>query len=88
VWLAQCLIGIEQRKIKSLEKKKGDLKEVLKDTEKLLTEQLDPELYRSLKSIIKREMKEELESMRNDSAGCTDKCKVRNKLAECELDRN
>lgn len=57
VWLAQGLIGIEQRKIKSLEKKKGDLKEVLKDTEKLLTEQLDPELYRSLKSIIKREMK-------------------------------
>jgi len=45
VWLTQCLIEMEQRKIKLLEKKKGELKEVLKDTEKMLTEQLDPSLY-------------------------------------------
>ncbi|MFO0116854.1 MAG: hypothetical protein ACK521_04320 [bacterium] len=57
VYLLQFLIGHEERKIKSLEKQRGDLKVVLRDTEKILTEKLDPSLYNNLKMIIKREMK-------------------------------
>lgn len=33
-------------------------------------------------------MKDEFERMRNDAAGCTDKCKLRNKLAEAEAERS
>lgn len=57
VYLLQFFIGHEDQKIKSLEKKRGDLKAVLRDTEKVLTEKLDPSLYNNLKLIIKREMK-------------------------------
>lgn len=57
VYLLQFLIGHEERKIKSLEKQRGDLKVVLRDTEKILTEKLDPSLYNNLKMIIKRELK-------------------------------
>lgn len=57
VYLLQFLIGHEERKIKSLEKQRGDLKVVLRDTEKILTDKLDPSLYNNLKMIIKREMK-------------------------------
>ena len=57
VYLLQFLIGHEERMIKSLEKQRGDLKVVLRDTEKILTEKLDPSLYNNLKMIIKREMK-------------------------------
>ncbi len=57
VYLLQFLIGHEERKIKCLEKQRGDLKVVLRDTEKILTEKLDPSLYNNLKMIIKREMK-------------------------------
>jgi hypothetical protein len=60
----------------------------MRDTEKILTDQLDPVLYKNLKMIIKREMKQELQQLRNDSLGCTDKCRVRNKLVETELERN
>ena len=56
VYLLQFFIGHEERKIKSLEKQRGDLKAVLRDTEKVLTEKLDPSLYNNLKQIIKREM--------------------------------
>ena len=57
VYLLQFLIGHEERKIKSLEKQRGDLKVVLRDTEKILTEKLDPSLYNNLKMIIMPEMK-------------------------------
>ena len=57
VYLLQFFIGHEEQKIKSLEKQRGDLKAVLRDTEKVLTEKLDPSLYNNLKQIIKREMK-------------------------------
>jgi len=33
-------------------------------------------------------MKDEIEKMRNDTAGCTEKCRIRTKLSECELERN
>jgi hypothetical protein len=65
-----------------------NLKAQLRETEKKLTEQLDPEVYKNLKMIICREMKDELEQMKNDDSGCSDKCRVRNRLAECEINRN
>lgn len=51
------MIGIEKRRIQAKEKQKGDLKVRLRDTEKILTDQLDPSLYKSLKMIVRREMK-------------------------------
>lgn len=60
VYLSQFVIGHEERRIKDFEKQRGDLKVVLRDTEKILTDQLDPSLYKNLKLIIKREMKQEL----------------------------
>jgi hypothetical protein len=88
VYAFQLLIYLEQGKVKEREKQKGDLKTQLRDTEKLLTDQLDPSLYKSLKHIVKREMKHELQQMRNDELGCTDKCRVKNKMIELDLDRN
>lgn len=66
IYLLQILRGHEEGRIKDLEKQRGDLKVVLRDTEKMLTDQLDPSLYKNLKMIIKREMKQELQQLRND----------------------
>ena len=41
-----------------------------------------------MKRLVKNEMKQELESMRNDSQGCTKKCKIKNKLLEVDIERH
>jgi len=43
-----------------------------------IRERVDPQLYETFRKIILKEEKEEVEKLRRDSSGCTQKCRVKN----------
>lgn len=49
---------------------------------------MDPNLYESLKEIVKKEIKAEIEFMRRSDQGCTEKCRAQNKMLEMNLERH
>ena len=64
------------------------MKGQLKNTEKLLVDKIEPELYQTIKNVILREEKHQIQLMKKDTAGCTDKCRLKNKMVECDLERH
>lgn len=77
-----------QKRVVSFETARAKLKAQLKDTEKLLIDRMDPTLYTTLKEIVKKDMKSELELLRKNDLGCTDKCRTKNRLLEVNLERH
>ena len=80
--------GRYDKSIKKLEKKKTNLSDKMKDTEKLLVDRLDPEIYKTLKRIVMKEEKQKFEMMKLHEMGCSEKCRVKNLSLELDLDRN
>ena len=60
----------------------------MKDTEKLLIDRLDPEIYKTLKRIVMKEEKNKLEMLKLNEMGCSEKCRVKNTCLEIDLHRN
>jgi len=66
---------LEKRTHKS-EMQAKHLKEKLKDAKRLLISQMDPTLVEAVKEIIKADMQEEIERMRDSDQGCSQKCRL------------
>lgn len=49
---------------------------------------MDPSLLDTLKSIVLKDVKFEQEKRRMDPLGCTDKCKLMNKMLELDAERH
>jgi len=71
-----------------MEEKRKELQGQLKDAEKLLVDKMDPQLLETVKKVLRREMKNEIDAMRTDSTGCTEKCKIKNRVLEADLERH
>jgi hypothetical protein len=65
-----------------------DLKMQLKDTERLLVEKMDPKLYDTMRKVVRKDLKHEIAAMRAHADGCTEKCRIKNKLVELDLNRH
>lgn len=76
------------RKANKLDKMHKSLKEKLKDAKRMLLSNMDPILVESLKSIVRADMKNELETMRNSDLGCSEKCQVSNRILQIDKERN
>ena len=77
-----------QKSLSKLEKKRVNIKSQMKDTEKLLVDRLDPEIYKTLKRIVMKEEKHKFEMMKLHEMGCQEKCRIKNTLLELDLNRN
>lgn len=73
------------RKNEQLAKK---LKEQLKDTKRMLVSQMDPQFVQVFKEIVKGDMKDEIEQMRNSDQGCSEKCKLTMDMHKLDVERN
>ena len=80
--------GRFEKSITKLEKKRVNLKTQMKDTEKLLVERLDPDIYKTLKRIVMKEESAKLESLKLHEMGCSEKCRVKNLCLELDMQRN
>ena len=54
----------------------------------MLIETMDPDLYRSLKEIVMRDMKKDIDLMKLNGKDCTEKCKLKNRALDLDLQRN
>ena len=74
--------------VKRLSKRQEALEGDIKDTEKLLVDRLDPELYKTLKRIVMKEEKNKLQVMKLSEMGCTEKCSTKAMSLKFDLERN
>ena len=74
--------------VKRLSKRQEALEGDIKDTEKLLVDRLDPELYKTLKRIVMKEEKNKLQVMKLADMGCTEKCSTKAMALKFDLERN
>jgi hypothetical protein len=49
---------------------------------------MDPLVVETIKEIVRRDMKGELEEMKNSDLGCSDKCRLLKQISDKELERN
>lgn len=54
----------------------------------MLVDTIDKELFKTIKSVVLRDMKHEIQALRNDEKGCTDKCRLKGHLSELDLERH
>lgn len=54
------------------------LKEQMKDAKRMLISQMDPVMIETVKEIVKADMREEIERLRNSNDGCSQKCQLTN----------
>ena len=66
----------------------NNLKPQIQAQEILLRETIDPALYETFRNLFIKEKKEQLEDLRMNEQGCTDKCRVKNSALETDLQRN
>lgn len=71
-----------------MEEKRNELQGQLKDAEKRLVDKMDPQLLETVKKVLRREMKGEIDAMRTNQTGCTEKCKIKNRVLEEDLERH
>lgn len=76
------------RQEKDQEKRHRKLKDQMKDTKRLLISHMDPFMVQTVKEIIKKDIRKEIEAMRNSDQGCSLKCKAINQLLTKDIDRN
>ena len=60
----------------------------MKDTEKLLIDRLDPQIYKTLKKIVMKEEKAKFELMKLHEMGCSEKCRIKNYALDLDCKRN
>ena len=93
VSLSLCVIGFtvagwylekRSRRNEQLVKK---LKEKLKDAKRLLVSQMDPVMVEAVKEIVRGDMREELERLRNSDDGCSEKCKLTTQMLKTDVAR-
>ena len=83
--LAGFMLDKQSRKSEVLARK---LKEKLKDTKKLLISQMDPALVEAVKDIVRADMKDELQKMRDSEEGCSQKCQMTVRMHKLDVERN
>ena len=71
-----------------LTSRKETLEGDIKDTERLLVDRLDPELYKTLKRIVMKEEKNKLQTMKLGEMGCTEKCTTKAMALKFDLERH
>ena len=49
---------------------------------------MDPVVVETLRSIVRKDMRNEIEEMRNSEAGCSMKCQLIKRIADLEVKRN
>jgi hypothetical protein len=49
---------------------------------------MDPLVVEAVREIVKRDMKSEIEEMRNSDRGCSEKCRLIKLISEKEISRN
>lgn len=83
--MAGFMLDKRSRKAETLAKK---LKEKLKDAKRMLISQMDPELVKVVKEIVKADMKEDIERLKNSDEGCSQKCKLTHQMLKLDIDRH
>ncbi|CDW86271.1 UNKNOWN [Stylonychia lemnae] len=76
------------KKEKDQEKRHKKLKDQLKDTKRLLISHMDPIMIQTVKEIVRKDMRREIEQMKNSDQGCSVKCKLINEMLKKDLGRN
>jgi hypothetical protein len=76
------------KKEKDQEKKHRKLKDKLKDTKRLLISHMDPLMVQTVKEIVRKDMRKEIEEMRQSDEGCSLKCRLTNDMLKKDLGRN
>ena len=64
------------------------LKEQLKDTKRLLLSHMDPIMVQTVKELVRKDMRREIEAMKNSDEGCSQKCRLMNDMFRKDLGRN
>ena len=64
------------------------LRDKLKDAKRMLLSNMDPFIVETLKEIVKKDLKKEIQEMRQSDSGCSDKCRLINEVQKYELERN
>jgi len=82
------LIQRQDGLLDKLQMEKIDLKPKLKDIERMLRDNTDPELYKTYKRMILKEEEERIERLKVHKNGCSEKCRVKNTMLEIETKRN
>lgn len=78
---------LEKRTHKS-EQQAKKLKDKLKDAKRMLISQMDPTLVEAVKEIIKADMQDEIEKMRDSDQGCSKKCRLSIEMHKMDVERN
>ena len=60
----------------------------MKDAKRLLISQMDPMMIETVKEIVKADMREEIERLRNSSDGCSQKCMLTNQMLRLDISRH
>lgn len=64
------------------------LKQQQKDIKLQLLSKMDPIVVETLRSIVRKDMRSEIEEMRNSDKGCSMKCQLIKKISDIDLARN
>ena len=83
--LAGWYLEKKSRRNEQLVKK---LKEKLKDAKRMLVSQMDPIMVEAVKEIVRADMREDMEKMRNSDDGCSQKCKLIVQMCKLDVQRN
>lgn len=83
--LASWYLEKKTHKTETLVKK---LKEKMRDAKRLLISQMDPIMVEAVKDIVRADMKEELERLRNSDEGCSEKCNLSQQMLKLDISRN
>jgi hypothetical protein len=49
---------------------------------------MDPIMIETVKEIVKADMRDEIERLRNSNDGCSQKCQMTNKMLRLDIDRH
>jgi len=77
-----------ERKEKVHERKQKRLKGQLKNAKRMLVSNMDPLMVETVKEIVREDMKQEIALMRNSNEGCSQKCRLVNKMLNIDIERN
>lgn len=87
LFFSLCSMWLESKE-KNQEKRHLKLKEQLKDTKRLLLSHMDPIMVQTVKELVRKDMRREIESMKNSDEGCSQKCRLMNDMFRKDLGRN
>ena len=77
-----------ERRVKQLRNEQVKVRVDLKEAELNLTRAIEPQLLQTIKAVVARDMKQQLKAIRDSEEGCTEKCRLKNKILELDLERH